>query len=374
MAYNVLKGTVEGSVDQHADQEIGGVKIFKNAISASVFYDTDAQSPCATMKDVAITKIKGGAKNSVLIYDEQTGARSHHDLTYDNGTLCVRDIKAATVQASGRLLTELPVDKFNGRISAKNIKTGHGLIDVRGNLQVSVGEGLTCEDKIELNIGTQTGLALKNGKLQVDIAKADKINTHGQNLADNDLLLVSDTSRGMVLNTTLKNFYDNYINLKVPHAAGSRGQLQLKGAQEFAASEKLTYDTASGILRVEGTTNARVVKASQKLVSEGAVYHNIVMASEPTYNVQPDDYTVLCDAVDHRMVVNLPPAVNNKGRVLIIKKTNSDKYKLTSNVVEIKCEEGPIDLGESCIIKMNYSTRTLQSDGENWWIIGSKGS
>ena len=173
MAYNVLKGTVEGSVDQHADQEIGGVKIFKNAISASVFYDTDAQSPCATMKDVAITKIKGAAKNSVLIYDEQTGARSHHDFTYDNGTLCVNDIKAATVQASGRLLTELPVDKFNGRISAKNIKTGHGLIDVRGNLQVSVGEGLTCEDKIELNIHTQTGLALKNGKLQIDIAKAD---------------------------------------------------------------------------------------------------------------------------------------------------------------------------------------------------------
>ena len=48
MAYNVLKGKVEGSVDQHADQEIEGVKVFKNTISASIFYDTDAQSPCAT--------------------------------------------------------------------------------------------------------------------------------------------------------------------------------------------------------------------------------------------------------------------------------------------------------------------------------------
>lgn len=37
MAYNVLKGIVEGSVDQHADQEIGGVKVFKNTVSASVF-------------------------------------------------------------------------------------------------------------------------------------------------------------------------------------------------------------------------------------------------------------------------------------------------------------------------------------------------
>ena len=53
MAYNVLKGAVEGSVDQYADQQIEGTKIFKNTISASVFYDTDAQSPCATIKDVA---------------------------------------------------------------------------------------------------------------------------------------------------------------------------------------------------------------------------------------------------------------------------------------------------------------------------------
>ena len=42
MAYNVLKGTVDGSVDQHGDQEIEGKKVFKNTISASVFYDTDA--------------------------------------------------------------------------------------------------------------------------------------------------------------------------------------------------------------------------------------------------------------------------------------------------------------------------------------------
>ena len=50
MAYNVVNGIVSGSVDQHADQEISGIKIFKNTISASVFYDTDAQSPCATEK------------------------------------------------------------------------------------------------------------------------------------------------------------------------------------------------------------------------------------------------------------------------------------------------------------------------------------
>ena len=69
MAYNILKGAVQGSVDQYADQEIDGIKVFKNTISASVFYDTDAQSPCATMKDVAITHIEGARSGSVLTYD-----------------------------------------------------------------------------------------------------------------------------------------------------------------------------------------------------------------------------------------------------------------------------------------------------------------
>ncbi len=71
MAYNVLKGVVEGSVDQHADQEIGGVKVFKNTVSASVFWDTDAQSPCATMKDVAIKSIVGGGNACVLTFDDR---------------------------------------------------------------------------------------------------------------------------------------------------------------------------------------------------------------------------------------------------------------------------------------------------------------
>ena len=74
------------------------------------------------------------------------------------------------------------------------------------------------------------------------------------------------------------------------------------------------------------------------------------------------------------MTVKLPPACNNVGRVLIIKKADSNKYKLTSNILKIVSEEGTIDIGKELTVKMNYSHRTLQSDGENWWIIGSRGT
>ena len=110
MAYNVLKGVVEGSVDQHGDQEIGGVKVFKNTISASVFYDTDAESPCATMKDVAITELKGTTQGAIITYNGEGRAKANHDFKYEDGVLTARDVHVRHIAGSGDGLTNLKAD------------------------------------------------------------------------------------------------------------------------------------------------------------------------------------------------------------------------------------------------------------------------
>ena len=234
MAYNILKGTVEGSVDQHADQEIGGVKIFKNTVSASVFYDTDAQSPCATLKDVAITDIKGAAKNSVLIADKETGARSYHDFTYDGKSLCANIIKAKLFEGDAGGLSNLPTNRFDGKIAATFIEYGPGLKNIRGSLQLNIGDGLHLDgEKVEISVGIKSGLSHRNSKLIIDPSKAEPINNGGQNLTDQDMLIVADVSRSSTNSTTLGNLYKNYINPRIPHAAGIRTQLQFKGDNEF---------------------------------------------------------------------------------------------------------------------------------------------
>ena len=145
MAYNVLKGTVEGSVDQHGDQEIEGNKVFTNTISASVFYDTDAQSPCATLKDVAISEIIGTTKNGVLTLNGDNTARAHYNLTYDGNQLTTKHIHAESYSGSGRGLTDLPSNNFTGLISGEHLKLGPGLHVVRGNLQPKVDGALQNE-------------------------------------------------------------------------------------------------------------------------------------------------------------------------------------------------------------------------------------
>jgi hypothetical protein len=374
MAYNVLKGTIEGSVDQHADQEIGGVKVFKNTVSASVFWDTDAQSPCATMKDVAVKNINGQAKNGILIYDSEGTIKTSHYFDYENQTLKVKHLSATTVAGSGEKLTNLPTDRFDGEIDANFLNYSHGLQNVRGKLQLKTTDCINAsQDGIGISLDSDSGLWLKRGKLSIDLTKTERIDSRGQNLSDDDLLIVSDISANKTNNTTLKNLYDNYISLKIPHAVGTIGSLQLKGKSGFESCTKLNYDISESTLAVEGKIKTKTIHAAKKLVCGGAVYHNIAKTSDSVYQVVEDDYTILCDSSNNKVVVELPPPCENQGRVIVIKKVNSDRYKLNSNTVEICCEESKIDLSDSIILKSNYSTRTLQSDGEAWLVISKIG-
>jgi len=375
MAYNVLKGKVEGSVDQYGDQEIEGKKVFKNTISASVFYDTDAQSPCATIKDLAVKKINGRIKGGVLTYDTDGILKSNPGLIYDGECLRANVVKAKLIVGSAVHMTDIPANNFHEKINASNINFGHGLHNVRKELQIRAIGGLIADTNgIGISLSSTSGLSIRSKNLVVDPTKSQPINSQGQNLSDQDLLIVSDISRGTTNNTTLKNLYDNYISLKMHKPAGNKNEIQFMGSTEFESSPSFTYNGQSSTLSVDGKIKANSLNVDTALVCNGAVQHNIHKVTDEEYQIHPEDYTVLCDASQNKITVKLPPAINNNGRVLIIKKTNTDKYKLNSNQIEITCEEGTIDINDRIVIKMNYSSRTLQSDGENWWIIGTKGS
>jgi hypothetical protein len=299
MAYNVLKGKVEGSVDQHADQEIGGVKVFKSTVSASVFYDTDADAPCVTANDVAIERLNGATNTGLLTLTGDRVATVHHNLKFNGTALTAPRVHAGKFQGSGEDLTNLPVNKFSDVIPATFINLGAGLHDVRGKLQPNVGAGMCTEDgKLTLNLSTQGGLSTQTGKLVVDPAAAPLVNTAGQNLSDGDLLLVSDISRGTVHRTTLQNLYNNYIHTKVPQPAGNTNEIQIKGKKGFASSSKLTYDTITETLNIQGKVASNSLSVEGDLVCSGAVVKNIATITNKSYEVASSDYTLICDTVD----------------------------------------------------------------------------
>ena len=375
MAYNVLKGKVEGSVDQYGDQEIKGTKVFKNAISASVFYDTDADSPCATIKDLAVKTINGKTKSGVLTYDSEGVIKTSHNLLFDGECLRTNIVKAKFVVGSAMHMSQIPANKFNEKINASHLNFGRGLHEVRKELQIRAHNGLVVdEDGVGISLSSTSGLSVKSKNLVVDITKTLPINRDGQNISDQDMLLISDISHKQTNNTTVKNFFDNYIKPRVHKPSGGSNEIQFMHQKQFSSSGNLTFSGDTNTLSVNGKIKTNVVNVDSSLKCAGSVYHNISTTTEKLYHVNDNDYTLLCDASNNKIKVSLPPAINHAGRVIIIKKANSDKYKLNSNHVEIVCAEGRIDINDAITVKMNYSSRTLQSDGENWWIIGTKGS
>lgn len=375
MAYNVLKGTVVGSVDQHADQEIEGIKVFKNVVKARTFYDTESDSPCATLKDVGVNKIENSTVHGIVTFKDAGTLRVEPSLTFQDNTLKVRNVEASNFKGSGEYLINLPADSISGVIDAQKIGHSDGLHNVRGKLQVRCGPGISTDGgTVNVAISPIGGLSARDGMLVVDPSKTEPITQAGQNLSDDDLLIVSDISHNTARHTTLKNFYEKYVKVRTPAPAGAHNQIQLKGNSGFASSAKLSYDTARDVLNVDGQIAAFNVEIANSLRTRGGIIASIKTISEERYEINDTDYTILCNSVKTPMKVVLPPACNNKGRILNIKKANENKYNLRSFPVIIEATEGSIDLGSDIVMKMNYSSRTLQSDGENWWVIGTKGS
>ena len=235
------------------------------------------------------------------------------------------------------------------------------------------GNGLTADSEgVSVSLISKGGLAFKNKRLVVDPKSCSSVTAGGQNLSDDDLVVLHDVSRSEVRNTTLANLYSSYVDSKIPHSAGPLNSLQLKAKNGFSASPSLTFQ--ENVLNVDGKVTADALVVSGRTDFEGVVTRNIKTVSSQVYDIESTDYTVLCDTSNNKMKVTLPPACDNKGRVVIIKKINTDKFKLKADSLTIDAEGGEIDFRKSVEVKFTYSTLTLQSDGTKWWIIGRTGT
>ena len=371
MAYNVLDGVVDYSTTQHTeivdaqtDQEIKGTKII-----AGTLLTKDGRE----IVPPAITEIEGGSKNALITYQMNSKAKAEFNLTFDGKTLVTKDIRAQNFQGSGEKLTNLPTNQFDGVIPARFLEFGYGIKNVRNKLQVHPGPGITTDSEgVSVSLVSKGGLAFRNKRLVAEPKNCSSVGADGQNLSDDDLVMLHDTSRSEVRNTTLANLYSSYIHSKLPHSAGPINSLQLKAKNGFSASPNLTFE--ENVLNVDGKVTADALVVSGRTDFEGVVTRNIKTVSSKSYDIESADYTVLCDTSNNKIKVTLPPACDNKGRIVIIKKINTDKFKLKADLLTIDVEEGEIDFRKSVEIKFTYSTVTIQSDGKKWWIIGRTGT
>lgn len=384
MAYNVLKGAVEGSVDQHADQEINGVKVFKNTVSASAFYDTDEKLPCVTENSVGITKISNESPGGLLVYRGDKTASSHHTLRFDGDVLTVHHANIEHLSGNGQGLKGVPANQLSGKLPASFINLGPALISHKDFLKIKTHDGITSDENgLSIKLDSQSGLDFKNGKMSINPLNSPNVRTNGQNMRDDDLILIYDMSEKQIKHTTFKNIYDSYISTRVPNAKGTKNCIQYRGQRSFEASDNFTFEPDNSTLTVRGKTRSDVsevitkLEVSGKTEINGAIYKSINTVTESDYSFSASDNTVLFDTSKSAIVATLPLASENYGRILTIKKIAADenKYKVKGAYkLLIKTEGELIDFSKELTIASNYSSRVLQSDGTKWWIINRSGT
>ena len=381
MAYNIVKGKAGSVVGKDVDQEVGGNKKFVNPLSAHGFYDTHKDSEVATLNDLAISKMTGNKYGGILTFTGKGHVRVNKKVHFTSDTLHAPNVIVGKIAGSGFGLTDLPVNNFAAPIPAESLDYGNGLRDVNGAIQVKPSAGIQTSKKgVSIDLANNGGLSFTGNKLVVDARRVPSITQGAQNLHDQDVMLVQDSSRGDIRNTTLANLYEGYLKTKVPHAEGGKYNVQFRGNTGFAASPNFCFEPTSNILAVNGQINTNTMLVLGDIQVEGAtrmqgsVVANVTTITSQTYEVHDDDYTILADTTKNTILVTLPPAENHAGRIFNIKKINSNPYKLNSNKLTIKAAGGKIDSAKEIVMKMNNSCRVFKSDGRTWWNIGSRGS
>lgn len=93
-----------------------------------------------------------------------------------------------------------------------------------------------------------------------------------------------------------------------------------------------------------------------------------VATKTTTYTITDTDDFLLGDATSAGFTMTLPTPVGRTGRVFTVKKKDS-----SGNAVTIATAAGTIDGSSTVALSTQYQSRTVRSDGANWWIVAAVG-
>ena len=266
MAYNVLKGNVqfinsdsgsiESMVDDHSNQTIAGIKTFSGVLTASLGVSSSAyygNGSGLSGLDVAVTTFDNATINTIIVAKADNNISGAVGLTYDGAVMAVTGNVSASVNISGSGfygsgvgLTSIPVDQFNGNISAASLSLGQSTLNDSGNLVVKLSSSGGLES-------TTDGLKV-NPSLAAQ--KTSPVNADKFVIADS----AASNATKYITYQNLASGITSGITTFPPN--GSDGNVQIKNGSAFQGPNELNFNTSTNILTVTGQITASVLVSS----------------------------------------------------------------------------------------------------------------
>ncbi|MBL0738541.1 collagen-like protein [Flavobacterium sp. GN10] len=249
-------------------------------------------------------------------------------IDYSTGTVYVRDPQDNTkwVPANKETLTSLVFDEASNKLTYTNENSVANVIDL--------GEAIAAGE-------TKTTLA--HNATANTLTYVGEGSTEIINLAD-----ITTTTPDTVLEVT-----------------GT-------GATFKAATVNIVPSAVVGDVLTTSETGVVAWKATVKPNVLG------IVATSDDYTVKADDYTIIANKLTKDITIKLPNAADNKGRIIVINQHNvvipntdtAVQVKFDVNVIYSDTDQYPY-IAASLFggVSKGSAKITLQSDGENWYVI-----
>tara|TARA_R110002012_G_scaffold94255_1_gene228276 strand:- start:1007 stop:2176 length:1170 start_codon:yes stop_codon:yes gene_type:complete len=387
MAYNVLKGNVqfinsdsgsiESMVDDYSSQTIAGIKTFSGILTASTGISSSAyfgDGAGLSGLDVAVNTYSNASNNRVLTSVNATAIQGESNLTFDGTVLTVTGNVSASVNVSGSGfygsaigLTSIPVNQFNGSISAASLNLGDTLDNDSGELIVDLSSSGGLES-------TATGLKVNPS---VAVQKTSPV--------DADKFVIADSAASNVTK------YITYGNLSTGIASGittfppngSDGNVQVKNGSAFQGPNELNFNTTSNILTVTGKITASVHISSSQVFATSYFGNgsNLTGLATNTYNSFTTNFNVFKEhdligivTTGSAITASLPSAVTFDPGHRVTFKDVSGSCSGSNHIVISASSHHTGDRidGEGIVkIKAGFGAITIASDGVGSFYIVS---
>ncbi len=148
------------------------------------------------------------------------------------------------------------------------------------------------------------------------------------------------------------------------HKLDVNGSVRVRDLPQDNTLDDIVVADANGVLHV------RDVNTIGGPINNGGPATNIITVLDD-YTPTNSDYTILVDASSANVRIELPPAADVPGQILVLKRI--DEHKSNKVIIDADGSER-IDGTLTIRLNVKFMSYTIQSDGSDWYIIASYGS
>jgi len=319
---------------------------------------TNAESIAGVSSSVAVVPSSLSAK---------LGDQTQYAIPYGNTSLLAVQWTSALNDG------EIVIGATGGAPAPANITSTGGTIDITNGTN---SINLETSSEVSIQFDTDSGSAEPASGV-INIAGGNLINTSGAtNIvtvnADDAIAASVVTDSGTV--TPSSNSF-SIVGSGALTTSGSGSTVTLADDGTYATtytSDSGSASPSSNNLNIVGsggiTTSATGSTVTIEGTSEEVINITFLDDTDSTYTVQSGDYYLSCDVSSGVLVIDLPDAGSQQGRVIIIKDSNGNASNQNITVTTVSGTD-TIDGDTSFVMNTNYEAAQFVDNGTSWEVF-----